>query len=318
MLARSPITSIRSLPDLIGTSFTAFGTFGNLLVTKQQALGSARRILDSELRAIDLACSRFRPDSELVLLNQAGGRRLPVSPLLAEALSVALRAAAATDGDVDPTCGRSLVRLGYDRDFAELANCGCAAAGPAQPLPAAGWQCVDVDRDAMTVEVQAGVQLDLGATAKALAADRAATAIAAATGAGALVNLGGDIAVAGEPPKGGWRVEIVAADDGIGRRPVVAIWDGGLATSSTGSRTWRRGNQSLHHIVNPRTGRSADSCWAAVSVAAATCVDANTASTAAIIRSAAAPAWLAGLGLPARLVRADGAVTTTGDWPDEL
>jgi thiamine biosynthesis lipoprotein len=306
------------VPDLIRTSFSAFGTFGTLLVTKQSALTPARRILDSELRAIDLACSRFRPDSELTLLNRASGRRRPVSPLLAEALSVALRAAAATDGDVDPTCGQSLVRLGYDRDFAELASRWRAPAEPVRPVPAGGWQCVGFDPDALTVQVQAGVQLDLGATAKALAADRAASAIAAATGAGALVNLGGDIAVAGQPPAGGWRVEIVAAEDGLGGRPVVAIWDGGLATSSTGSRTWRRGSQSLHHIVNPRTGRSADSCWAAVSVAAATCVDANTASTAAIIRSAAAPAWLAGLGLPARLVGADGAVSTTGKWPDEL
>ncbi len=306
------------MPDLIRTSFSAFGTFGTLLVTKQSAVTPARRILDSELRAIDLGCSRFRPDSELTLLNQASGRRQRVSPLLAEALSVALRAAAATDGDVDPTCGESLIQLGYDRDFAELASRWRAPAGPARPVPAGGWQCVDFDPDALTVQLQAGVQIDLGATAKALAADRAASAIAAATGAGALVNLGGDIAVAGQPPAGGWRVEIVADDDGFGRRPVVAIWDGGLATSSTGSRTWRRGGQSLHHIVNPRTGRPADSCWAAVSVAAATCVEANTASTAAVIRSGAAPAWLAGLGLPARLVGANGVITTTGEWPDEL
>jgi thiamine biosynthesis lipoprotein len=99
---------------------------------------------------------------------------------------------------------------------------------------------------------------------------------------------------------------------------VVALWDGGLATSGTCSRSWRRGGQRLHHIVDPRTGRSADSCWATASVAAASCVGANTASTAAIIRSAAAPAWLAGLGLPARLVSVNGTVTTTGEWPDEL
>ena len=252
------------------------------------------------------------------MLNRAGGRRQPVSPLFAEAIAVALRAAAATDGDVDPTCGRSLVRLGYDRDFAELASRRGHRPDPSPPVPAGGWRSVDFDPEALTIKLHAGVQLDLGATAKALAADRAARTIAAATGAGVLVNLGGDIAVAGQPPASGWRVEIVADDDGFGRRPVVAIWDGGLATSSTGSRTWRRGAQSLHHIVNPRTGRSADSCWAAVSVAAATCVDANTASTAAVIRSAVAPAWLASLGLPARLVGADGAVTTTGGWPDEL
>ena len=173
----------------------------------------------------------------------------------------------------------------------------------------------------------AGVQLDLGATAKALAADRAASAIAVATGAGVLVNLGGDIAVAGPGPERGWRVQV--ADDLPDRSaraaravrrpgPVIAIWDGGLATSGAGSRRWRRGGKDLHHIVNPGTGCPASSCWASVSVAAASCVDANTASTAAIIRSVAAVRWLTDLAMPARLVRPDGTVVTTGGWPDEL
>ena len=293
-------------------------------MTRQSAVHQARATLARELRAIDIACSRFRSDSELTRLNRAGGRRQLVSPLLAEAIAVALRAAAATGGDVDPTCGQSLVQLGYDRDFAELASRPPVPAGAVRPVPAAGWQCVDLNQDALTVHIPAGVELDLGATAKALAADRAARAIAATTGAGALVNLGGDIAVAGPSPVAGWRVEIareVATADTIGgpaRPVVVALWDGGLATSGTCSRAWRRGGLLLHHIVDPRTGLSADSCWATATVAAATCVDANTASTAAIIRSAAAVDWLASFGLPARLVRADGAVTTTGEWPDEL
>jgi thiamine biosynthesis lipoprotein len=314
----SAVTSIRSVPELISTSFTALGTFGTLLVTRQSAVAAARAILAAELRAIDLACSRFRPDSELVILNRASGRRQPVSPLLAEALAAALRAAEITDGDVDPTCGQSLLRLGYDRDFAELASRRWVPGAPSRPVPAGGWQHVDLDTDGLTVRVPAGVQLDLGATAKALAADRAAQAIVAATGAGTLVNLGGDIAVAGPPPAVGWRIQIAADEAGIAPRPVIAIRAGGLATSSTGARTWRRGRKTMHHIVDPRTGRSADSCWVAATVAAATCVDANTASTTAIIRSAAAADWLAGFGLPARLVRADGTVRTVGEWPHEL
>jgi thiamine biosynthesis lipoprotein len=252
------------------------------------------------------------------MLNKAGGRRQPVSSLLAEALAVALRAAAATDGDVDPTCGQSLVRLGYDRDFAALARRRQALAIASRPVRAGGWQRVDLDRQNLTVQIPADVQIDLGATAKALAADRAAHAIVAATGGGALVNLGGDIAAAGMPPPSGWRIQIAANVDGIAPRPVIAIRDGGLATSSPGSRTWRRGHRSMHHIINPRTGRSAVSCWSAATVAAATCVNANTASTAAIIRSTTAPDWLASLGLPARLVRIDGMVRTVGEWPHEL
>jgi thiamine biosynthesis lipoprotein len=308
------ITAIRSHPDLIRTSFGAFGTFGVLLITRQAALATARRILAAELAAIDLACSRFRPDSELTRINAASGSKQPVSALLAEAIRVALRAAEATDGDVDPTCGASLVRLGYDRDFAQLAADTSRLTKPA--VPAGGWRSVDLDIPAGTIQVPEGVLLDLGATAKALAADRAAAAIAAETSAGVLVNLGGDIAVAGTPPPAGWRVEVA---DGIhDPAPVVAIQDGGLATSGPASRSWRRGDMRLHHILVPGTGLPASTCWAAATVAAASCTDANTASTAAIVRSAAALPWLEGLGLPARLVSDDGTVVTTGGWPGEL
>ena len=307
------ITAIRTAPDLIRTTFTAFGTFGVLQLTSRAAVSPARKVLAAELAAMDRACSRFRPDSELSRLNSAPGRCHRVSPLFAEALAVAVRAAAATDGDVDPTCGASLVRLGYDRDFGQLA--GETSALTQAPVAAGGWQQVEFDEGRLTVRVPRGVLLDLGATAKAHAADRASAAISAATGAGVLVNLGGDIAVAGQPPPGGWRVEI--ADGLRDRGPVVAISDGGLATSSPAARHWQRGGTRLHHILVPATGL-ASSCWAAVTAAAASCADANTATTAAVIRSAEAPAWLASLGLPARLVSYGGTVVRTGDWPDEF
>jgi FAD:protein FMN transferase len=308
------ITAIRSHPDLVRTSFGAFGTFGVLLITRQTALARARSILAAELAAIDLACSRFRPDSELTAVNASSGSKRPVSALLAEAIRVALRAAEATDGDVDPTCGASLIRLGYDRDFAQLGADTSRLTRPA--VPAGGWRNVDLDLCARTVRVPDGVLLDLGATAKALAADRAAAAIAAETSAGVLVNLGGDISVAGPPPPTGWRVEI--ADGVHNPGPVVAIRDGGLATSGPGSRSWRRGEMRLHHILVPRTGLPASTRWAAATVAAASCTDANTASTAAIVRSGAALPWLESLALPARLVAGDGTVVTTAGWPDEL
>jgi len=313
------ITACWPAHAIVRTSFTAFATVGELLVTRQAAARHARYILGRELRTIDLACSRFRSDSELTRLNSQSGTWHAVSPLLAEALDVALRAAAATGGAVDPTCGQSLVQLGYDADFAEVARRSPAAARP--PQPAGGWERVELDRERRTVQVPEGVLIDLGATAKALAADRAARAIASAADTGVLVNLGGDIAVAGPPPRSGWRIEIDAVPAGAGvplaARPVITIRDGGLATSSPMSRAWYRGHQRVHHIIDPRTGASANSCWSAASVAAASCVDANSASTAAVIMSEAAPGWLSSLGLPARLVSTTGAIVTTGAWPDE-
>jgi thiamine biosynthesis lipoprotein len=303
----------------------ALGSFATLLTTEATALEEAHALLTAELRAIDAACSRFRRDAELWRVNHAEGHPVPVGPLLAEALAAALAAARLTEGDVDPTCGTSLVRLGYDRDFAQARRQTSALRQPAAPAP--GWRSVEFDAVRRVVRVPAGVVLDLGATAKALAADRAAVAIEAWLGCGVLVNLGGDIRVAGPPPEGGWRVAI--ADDvgfdggpaaaagavGAGEAHVVMLHTGGLATSGTAVRSWRRGGARLHHIIEPATGLPVQSCWRAASVAAATCVDANTASTAAILRGERAAAWLAGLGLPARLVRHDGAAVTVAGWP---
>jgi thiamine biosynthesis lipoprotein len=307
----------------IGTrTFRALGTFATLLVTDPDALVPAHDLLAAELAAIDVACSRFRADSELWRVNHARGRPVPVSPLFADALAVALAAAALTDGDVDPTCGRSLVRLGYDRDFASARR--RTGRLRRRAVPAGGWRRVGLDLDRREVTVPAGVMLDLGATAKALAADRAATAIEGAVGGGVLVNLGGDIRVAGDPPGDGWRVGIAddvgfdASTDSIEPRQVVTIRDGGLATSSTLGRAWRRDGADLHHIIVPATGRPAESCWRTVSVAAASCVGANIASTAAILRGGKAPRWLDGLLLPARLVRHDGSTVTVGGWPADV
>ena len=304
----------------IGTrTFTALGTFASLLVSDRLDLELAYGLLAGELLAVDLACSRFRRDSELWRVNHAGGHPVEISRLLTQALATALAAARITDGDVDPTCGRSLARLGYDRDFARARQDTTELAAP--PAPAPGWQTVELDTERRTVRVPATVMLDLGATAKALAADRAAARISAAVNGGVLVNLGGDIRVAGPPPAGGWRVgildDLVCAADagqaGLGR--AVIIRDGGLATSSTRARAWQRGGARLHHIIVPGTGLPADSCWRTVSVAAATCVDANTASTAAILRGERAVRWLEELRLPARLVRRDGTTVLTAGWP---
>jgi FAD:protein FMN transferase len=305
-------------------TFEVFGTTAVLLVTAAAALRPARQLADRELAAVDLACSRFRPDSELTALNAAAGATVPVSPLFASLIAAALRAAQLTDGDVDPTCGRALVGLGYDRDFAQVKALSPGPSGLPRPgglvpaaAPVAGWPSVRLDQAGLRVALRNGAQLDLGATAKAWAADRCAELIAAQVGCGVLVSLGGDMAVAGPPPAGGWRVRVTddhaAGPEAAGQ--TVTIAEGGLATSSITVRTWTAGGHQVHHIIDPATGQSARSGWRTVSVAAGSCVDANTASTAAIIRGEAATGWLSDGGLPARLVRADGTVVTTAGWP---
>jgi thiamine biosynthesis lipoprotein len=297
-------------------AFHALGTTAVLAITDPTVRLDARALLEDELAAIDHACSRFRTDSELVRVNTEAGRAVPVSALFLEALRVALRAAAVTDGRVDPTIGRALSIVGYDRDFADVAPDGPPLRVRLLPVP--GWQRIEIDERHRTVRIPRGVALDLGATAKALAADRAASRIADVTDRGVLVSLGGDCAVAGEGPDGGWIVRLADRHDDAtdGSGPAIALAAGGLATSGTTARRWRRGHERLHHVIDPATGMPAAEVWRTVSVAAASCVDANIASTAAIVLGEAAPSWLAAHGLAARLVAPDGTVRTVAGWPD--
>ena len=305
----------------------AQGTSARVAAWPPYNLARVLAITDTELARLDEQASRFRDDSEISAVHRTPGEVHILSEGLAEAIAVALAAAQWTGGLVDPTVGSALELLGYDRDFAAIRNGG---AMPPAPARVPGWASVRLD--GRCLRLTAGSRLDLGATAKGLGSDRAASAAAAAiTGGGVLVSLGGDIAVAGEAPSGGWPVLVadeqvpVSADPGSGRAgqvpepsagQVVRLAAGALATSSIMCRQWRRGDHMLHHIVDPRTGMSAAGPWRTVSVAAATCAEANAASTAAIVAGDRAVAWLSGQGLPARLVGRDGSVRFVAGWPE--
>lgn len=294
----------------------AFGSAALVAVTEAAALDTARAVVERIVAEFDLACSRFRGDSELSAVNAAAGEPVEVGPVLLDAVSAALRAARLTGGDVDPTIGQALISLGYDRDFALLGGDGESSLVLGS-VP--GWRTVTVDASRRTVRVVAGVSLDLGATAKALAADRAAEAASAAAGCGVLVSFGGDLAIAGRAPSEGWLVRVTddhrSGFDAPGQW--ISLSSGGLATSSTTVRRWRAGSELAHHLIDPATGRSADSAWRTVSVCAGNCLDANIASTASIIRGERAPAWLEERGLPSRLVGTDGVARHLAGWPSE-
>jgi thiamine biosynthesis lipoprotein ApbE len=321
MLAAPPRRSTQAAAALESgfgvADWSALGTSARLVVTDPAALAVARSVVERQLAAIDLAASRFRPDSELSYLNLAAGDWVVVSPLFARALRVARDAAQWSDGLVDPTVGAALIELGYDRTFTLVAADGPPLRLTARAAP--GWRQLEVDDAGLRARVPAGVRIDLGATAKALAADLCAAAVAEEVGCGALVSLGGDIAVAGDEPAGGWPIDVTDRSDpelpvgGAGQ--VVAIHEGGLATSSTRARRWRRGGSQLHHLIDPRNGLPAAGSWRTVSVAAPTCVLANTASTTAMILGAAAPGWLSGRHFSARLVADDGVPAYVGQWP---
>jgi thiamine biosynthesis lipoprotein len=284
---------------------------------ERAARAAARSAVEHEIAAVDAACSRFRADSELAGLDRSGGRARRVSPTLFAALELAVRAAELTSGLVDPTVGSVLERLGYDRDFSFVARRGPAVEITVRPRP--DWRSIELDRQRRTARVPAGTRLDLGATAKAWCADRAARSASVAAGVGVLVSIGGDIAIAGPVPEGGWPVQLshdhAAAPDPAAA--TVALATGGLATSGTAVRRWTRGDRQLHHLIDPATGAPAIGCWTTATVVAGCCADANIASTASIIMGRSAPAWLAERRLPARLVAAGGQVVRVGAWPAE-
>jgi len=263
---------------------------------------------------VDAAANRFLAGSEVSRLARGTGTPAAVSPLLAELIGVALAAAAATGGAVDPTLGGPLLDLGCP-DLAAAEPTG-PTAGPDRPQPSVrrrtSWR--DVRLDGRMVTLPAGTLLDLGATAKAHAADRCAVAVADRFGCGALVSLGGDLRAAGPPPDGGWQVLVQDGPD----EPASQVRLAGaaaVATSSTLHRTWRQGGTVRHHVLDPATCRPAAPVWRTASVAADTCVRANTWSTAALVRGHAAERDLRRAGVAARLVAADGAVVRLGGWP---
>jgi thiamine biosynthesis lipoprotein len=292
----------------------ALGTGVRLVVTDPGSLAETRRLVEAELEAVDMACSRFRPDSELSHANAEAGRWVEISALFLAALEAAIWAARATRGAVDPTVGGALRLIGYDRDFSAIASSDEPIRITAVRAP--GWTAIELDRARRRVRIPVGTELDLGSTAKALAADRAAGRTGDRSD-GVLVSLGGDVAVGGRAPAGGWTV-LVAEDhqsslDADGQ--VIAMTTGGLATSSTRVRHWTRGGVDYHHIIDPATGLPAAGPWRTATVAASNCVEANTAATAAIVMGATAPNWLEARGLAARLVGTDGSILRLPGWP---
>jgi thiamine biosynthesis lipoprotein len=292
--------------------WSVWSTTARIVLTDASYLEAAREIATRRLALVDTACSRFRADSELMTLP--AGRPVQVSEQLAELVRAALDAARVTDGLVSPTVGSVLSRLGYDGDWSQL-----PADRPAREVRAVrvrqlpSWRQVRLDGRQLTVPL--GVQLDLGATGKAFTADLIAAEIAAALPVGALVALGGDIATAGPQPTGGWNV-LVQDRPGDPAITVRLAPQGAIATSSTQGRRWKSGGHQMHHIVDPRSCTPAKVVWRTATVAAPSCVQANTLSTAALILGLDAPNWLQQRGFAARLVATSGEVLTIAGFPE--
>lgn len=287
-----------------GRQWAVWSTTAEVTVTDREALDEAVALVQAHLAEVDDAVNRFRTDSEI---RRPAGR---MSPLFLRHLDAALDAARATDGIIDPTVGGILGDLGYDRDITLIHDQDVPVKAVVRRLP--HWR--KVRRVGAELELPGGTDLDFGATSKALAADDAAALVAERLGVGVLVGIGGDIATAGQGPDEGWRIRV---DAGVDDTHDVQLPSGAaIATSSTIRRTWTQDGVRRHHLIDPRTCAPAVTPWAAVTVAADTCLRANIATTASMILGRAGFAWLHDLGHPARLVDTVGNVVTVAGWPE--
>ena len=295
------------------TTFRVWGLSATLAVERDDQFEAALATLRRHLDAVDRAANRFRPDSEVTRLNHAAGAPLEVSVTFEEVLAAALRCAEWSDGLCDPTVLPALIALGYDRDYDELAEVGAARVG--DPRPAPGVAAIVWDRARHRVALADDAQVDFGASAKAFVADRVADEVA--EGGGVVVEIGGDVAVRGHGPDGPWAIGVSDSLVITGREERVALTSGGIATSSSATRTWRAGGVVVNHVVDPRTGGCAEGPFATATVASSSCLRANALATAALLWGEEAPYHLAQAGAAARLVRVDGTAEYVGGWTRE-
>jgi FAD:protein FMN transferase len=300
---------------LVLRSFRAMGTAATVAVQDLDQAGTAERTLRADLDAVDRACSRLRPDSELAMVHAHAGAAVRVSSLLFDILDVSYQVAERTHGAVDPTVGGAIAALGYDEDRDDMP--ARAVPHPRAPGPVAGFMHLHLNAARRTVRIPRGVRLDLGSSAKAFAADRAAEHIFEELGTGVIVRIGGDIAVAGPSPQGGWKIGI-ATNSSTPVDPVsqvVTITSGGLASASTEGTTQMSGMRRVHHIIDPATGNRAAPYWALVTATGESCVAANAVSAAAIVWGDGAPRRLEPFGQAVRMVRHDGRIISLNGWP---
>ncbi|CAN5452434.1 FAD:protein FMN transferase [soil metagenome] len=300
------------MPPVVAT-FAALGCHVHVAVREPGDLPEAERLAQVVLRDVDEVASRFRPDSDLVRVNRLAGEWVAVDPLLLAGVAVACRAAAATDGLVNPLLGRAMVSLGYDRDFSLLRELEADDEVGMGAMPDRdAWRTIETDPGG-AIRIPAGTALDLGATGKAWASDLVAAAHEEHLSAASLVSVGGDLRISA-PDGTAWPVAVAERP---GARPacVVTLTSGAMATSTTRVRRWARGGVRRHHLLDPRSGQPAREVWRTVTATGPTCSAANTASTAAVVLGAEAVEWLETHSVTARLVASGGGVRRTGTWP---
>lgn len=304
--------------------FTAMGSECAFTITSTDGSTAAELAsrAESVVAHLESLWSRFRPDSELMSLNQHAGRSRGVGPDTFSLISASIDAWRRTGGLFDPTLLDALVDAGYDRSFEDLGDQlgeeTADAVVPSTEPPGAGAARPDaivLDAERVFITLPEDVHLDLGGIAKGAAADTVAEVLERGGAFGACVDLGGDIAVFGVRPGG--QPWVIAVDDPAQPGADLAIIQmerGAVATSSRVRRRWVRDGQDAHHLIDPRTRRPALTDLMSVSVVASSAMWAEVYAKAALIAgSVEGERLLVSADLAALFIHDDGGVSSVGD-----
>lgn len=281
-------------------------------------VGGSPELLDLARVSIDhleRRWSRFLPQSDISRLNHAAGSTVHIDPATMVLLQAMLDGWRATAGAFDPTLLAPLVTLGYGASWHDPS---AVTSLPHGALRRGDLEALSIDHERMIVSAPQGICFDAGGIGKGLAADLVVGYLIAAGAQGASVSIGGDVAVRGAAPQpDGWLVGVADAakpDDEIGQLMVV---EGGIATSGTLRRCWQgEDGGSVHHLLDPATGRPAHHAHeiVAVTVIAGTAAWAEVWTKAVMVRGATMLAVLDEHGLGARLTYADTTTSSNQAW----
>jgi thiamine biosynthesis lipoprotein len=264
-----------------------------VLDTERSELDALLQTVPAWFEAWEQTFSRFRADSELSQLNASSGQVFQASDDLWQMVHMAVQTARAHDGLVSPLVLDALKAVGYDKSFERID----ALEKPAHGLRD-NMNTMDVlthiqcDADTRTIFLPQGVQLDLGGFVKGWCADAVVQRVSHY--APALMDAGGDIAISGAMADGGdWAIGIADPFDGEHDLAQVMVKFCGVATSGRDYRKWTQGGLSRHHIIDPRTGESAQTDVLCATVIALNTQQAELASKKLMILGAqAGMAWL--------------------------
>ncbi|MCX7619422.1 MAG: FAD:protein FMN transferase [Acidimicrobiales bacterium] len=313
--------------QLVERAFHAMGSEAHLLVLSTQE--TADDLLDlarEEISRLEQRWSRFLPLSEVSRANASSGRPVAVSPETFELVSVALVARNLTAGRFDPLVLPAVEQAGYDRDFDQIQMRGVDGLG-ARPRRSARTVTVDppfdcaLDARERTITVPIGRGLDLGGIGKGRAADLVSSSLIEAGADGVCVNLGGDLRVRGRGPEpDGWVIGVEDPFDPDTDLTVLRLDGAASATSSRVKRCWHANGEQQHHLIDPRTGRPADTDLAAVTVIASSATWAEVIAKAALLAgSTGATVVIDEFGAAGLAVDLDGKVMRAGTiWEYEL